>query len=71
MIRFLISRVADESRREAARVEGRRVRRLAPRIEGLEDRQLLNNFGIGITTGSGSGSGSHSYSPKSPPAHFV
>jgi hypothetical protein len=42
MIRFLLSKVAGESRREAARVEGRRVRRLAPRIEGLEHRELLS-----------------------------
>jgi hypothetical protein len=68
MIRFLLSKVADDSRREVARVEGRRTRRSAPRIEGLEDRELLNNFGI---YGTGSGGGGHSYSPNSPPPHYL
>jgi hypothetical protein len=72
MIRFLLSKVAGESRREVARVEGRRTRRLAPRIEGLEDRELLSTMWASpsVGDGSGSGSGSHVHSPHSPPPPY-
>ncbi len=68
MIRFLLSKVAGESRREVARVEGRRARRLAPRIEGLEDRELLSALWASPTVGSGGSSGGGSiHNP--PPSH--
>jgi hypothetical protein len=68
MIRFLLSKVVGESRREVARVEGRRVRRLAPRIEGLEGRELLSTLWASPTYGHGGsgGSGSIHNPPPSP-----
>ena len=68
MIRFLLSRVAGESRREVARDEGRRTRRLAPRIEGLEGRELLSAMWASPTVGSGGGSGSIHNPPPEPHA---
>ena len=68
MIRLLLSKVAGESRWEVARVEGRRTRRLAPRIEGLEDRELLSGMWASPTVGHGGSGGSRSiHNP--PPSH--
>ena len=51
MFRSLISKVRGESPRQAIADTARRPRRMAPRVEGLEHRELLSGFNTSPSTG--------------------